>query len=149
MTIPKQSLKETYYFTEDSKYILSEEDQLDWNKLTGIASLPFNPQKRSVMCGWRYNPTTELFEVAPYYHGDDGKPHHLGPEFWFAVPPLQQFTVEIVPLPITKKFRFAITSSDTTRQELLPVRPSLISRRIAAWFGGTSPAPSKVSFVLV
>jgi hypothetical protein len=57
-------------FTEDTVYDLKDEDQRDWNKFTGIAFTPLEPDRNSVMVGWRYNLASQEFEIAPFYNVD-------------------------------------------------------------------------------
>lgn len=57
-------------FTARSSYDLKDEDQFDWNKFTGIAFTPLEPDRNSVMVGWRYNLRSQEFEIAPFYNVD-------------------------------------------------------------------------------
>ncbi len=66
-------------FNHDCNYILKEEngarsiDQKDWNKLCGVFFSTLNTRKEAAMIGWRYNPDTDLIELAPYYHIEGGR----------------------------------------------------------------------------
>ena len=57
-------------FTTNSAYDLKDDDQYDWNKFTGIAFTPLEPDRNSAMVGWRYNLNTQEFEIAPFYNAD-------------------------------------------------------------------------------
>lgn len=79
--IPKVYLTTDYLytgsviFTEDSKYQLDSKDQKDTNKGYGISnSLISNFTSTTIMLGWRYNPSTDLFELYPYCHDSSKKP---------------------------------------------------------------------------
>ena len=55
-------------FISNSAYDLKDIDQNDWNKFTGIAFTPLEPDRDAAMVGWRYNLTTLEFEIAPFYN---------------------------------------------------------------------------------
>lgn len=67
-------------FTDDSKYVLPSEDQLDWNKLCGLTFSPmFNAKKNSILIGWHYDPVKDEFRITPYLHDHLGKVTYLKP----------------------------------------------------------------------
>ena len=63
----------TATFTENSVYDLQTVDQYDWNKLTGISFTLLRPDTDAIMVAWRYNVTTQMFEVGPYYNVDTAR----------------------------------------------------------------------------
>jgi len=52
----------------DAEYKLPANDQLDWNKLTGISFNPLNPSRNAIMIGWRWNPTIEKVQLCAYFN---------------------------------------------------------------------------------
>ncbi len=139
----KNSLTRTFMFTEESKYITKNStDQGDWNKLTGIASLPFNSQKSSHMWAWRYY--NNEFQIAPYSHKHNGDKILPVPENIKVIPIDTKFVVEmrIVPYGVffTHYTHDSLTPGWLETNYLLP-RDSY--RIITSWFGGTS-LPKKI-----
>ena len=56
-------------FYPSTKYDLRSNDQLDWNKLFGIAFFP-GKHKTSYRFGWRYNIETQMMELGAYSYID-------------------------------------------------------------------------------
>lgn len=55
--------------SSDLTYDLKNEDQYDWNKLTGISLFKLIPNDdNSIRLGYRYIVSHNTFEIAPYYH---------------------------------------------------------------------------------
>ena len=55
-------------FTHESKYILGDSDQFDWNKLYGMGNIwRFGKWRKEQFWAWRYLPLTDNFEVVKYY----------------------------------------------------------------------------------
>lgn len=133
-------LTRTFMFTEESKYTTKNpEDQGDWNKLTGIASLPFNSQKSSHMWAWRY--FNGNFEIAPYSHKHNGDRILPIPGNIFVIPIDTEFVVEMRIIP------YGVFFTHYTHDSLAPARgwletnyllPKDSYRIITSWFGGTS-----------
>ena len=63
-----QKVAWNYVFQENCDYDLKDNDQKDWNKLTGLYFNLFNTRAETVMVGWRYNTKTDLIELNAYYH---------------------------------------------------------------------------------
>ncbi len=131
-------------FTENSKYDLTNEDQYDWNKLTGITFTPLQPDNNAIMVAWRYNLTTQMFEIGPYYNKDLAR--------------IMPTPSEIISVPVGEQFNFnvdyngiTLTYADKTVYKPLPegLTPNVwTSVRISSWFGGTSFAPKTVSYFM-
>lgn len=131
-------------FTADTVYDLKDEDQFDWNKFTGIAFTPLEPDRDSVMVGWRYNLVTEEFEIAPFYNVDKIR---ILPE-----------QAEVISVPADQTFQFdvdysgvTLTYADTSVYKPFP--PGLTANvwtaaRVSGWFGGNEVAPRTVSYYL-
>ncbi len=134
------SLTRTFMFTEESKYqTKNPEDQGDWNKLTGIASLPFNSQKSSHMWAWRYY--NNEFQIAPYSHKHNGDKILPISANIFVIPVNTRFVIEIAIPPQGVFFSFyapEINNSGRGWLETNYLLPRDSYRVITSWFGGTS-----------
>lgn len=134
----------TATFTENSVYDLQTVDQYDWNKLTGISFTLLRPDTDAIMVAWRYNVTTQMFEVGPYYNVDTAR--------------IMPTDSEIISVPVGQKFTFTADYQGITVQygDTLVYKPipdglhpnQLCAFRINSWFGGTSRAPKTISFNL-
>lgn len=131
-------------FTDNSIYDLNNEDQYDWNKLTGITFTPLRPDTNAIMVAWRYNLTSQMFEIGPYYNMDLAR--------------IMPTDDQIISVPLGDEFDFAVdyngitlTYGDQTVYKPLPeglVPNFWTSERISSWFGGTSVAPKTVSYFM-
>ncbi|MCV7343237.1 hypothetical protein [Mycolicibacterium rhodesiae] len=131
-------------FTDSSVYDLQTADQYDWNKLTGISFTLLRPDTDAIMVAWRYNVTTQMFEVGPYYNVDTAR--------------IMPTASEIVSVPVGQTFTFTadyqgitVQYGDTLVYKPIPegLHPNQLSAfRINSWFGGTSRAPKTISFNL-
>ena len=137
-------------FTTNTVYDLKDVDQYDWNKFTGIAFTPLEPDRNSAMVGWRYNLTTQEFEIAPFYNVDKKRilpnENPLSPGY------------EVISVPAGETFTFnvdytGITVSYGGRTVFKPYPPGLVANvwtaaRVSGWFGGNEVAPRTVSYYL-
>ncbi|MEI7914279.1 MAG: hypothetical protein WCH82_05985 [Mycobacteriaceae bacterium] len=140
-----QNVAGTGTFTTDTAYDLGDEDQYDWNKFTGIAFTPLEPDRNSVMVGWRYNLTTQEFEVAPFYNVDKKR-----------ILPNEQ--TEVIAVPAGQAFQFAVDYNGVTlsyggKTVYKPFPAGLTANvwtaaRVSGWFGGNEVAPRTVSYYL-
>lgn len=131
-------------FVADSVYDLGDEDQHDWNKFTGIAFTPLEPDRDSAMVGWRYNLTTEEFEIAPFYN--------VGKVRILPTPS------DVISLPVDQTFHYLVdytgvtlTYGDTTVFKGFPegLTPNVwTASRVSGWFGGNEVAPRTLSYFL-
>lgn len=131
-------------FTDCSVYDLNNVDQLDWNKLSGITFTPLRPDTDAIMVAWRYNVSTNEFEIAPYYNVDRAR-----------ILPTKD---EIISVPIGSTFDFdvdyqgvTLTYGDKVVYKPAPagLTPNFwTSVRISPWFGGTSLPPRTLSLFL-
>ena len=137
-------------FTTNSAYDLKDVDQYDWNKFTGIAFTPLEPDRNSAMVGWRYNLTTQEFEIAPFYNVDKVRilpnENPLSPEY------------EVISVPAGETFEFDVDYSGITlhydgKMVFKPYPPGLVANvwtaaRVSGWFGGNEVAPRTISYFL-
>jgi hypothetical protein len=137
-------------FTTNSSYDLKDVDQYDWNKFTGIAFTPLEPDRNSAMVGWRYNLTTQEFEIAPFYNVDKIRilpnENPLSPDY------------EVIAVPAGETFQFnvdytGITLSYGGTTVFKPYPPGLVpnvwtAARVSGWFGGNEVAPRTVSYFI-
>lgn len=131
-------------FTEESKYILNSVDQLDWNKLAGI-TYGLQPHSNTSLIGWRWNPTIQMFQVAPYFNN---RGYNVQPE-----------QHEILNIPIEQEFEFNIAKGliniydsnlNTAKRvfKYCDIKTSPLSYRVQHYFGGNQAAPSDVSVII-
>ena len=131
-------------FTTNSAYDLKDVDQFDWNKFTGITFTPLEPDYNAAMVGWRYNLTTQEFEIGPYYNLDKAR---LSPN-----------ANEVISVPAGETFEFNVDYSGITltygdRTVYKPYPPGLTANvwtaaRVSGWFGGNEVAPRTISYYL-
>ncbi len=132
-------------FTTDTVYDLKDEDQFDWNKFTGIAFTPLEPDRNSVMVGWRYNLTSREFEIAPFYNVDKKR-----------ILPNEQ--TEVISVPAGQTFDYdvdytgvRISYGGKTVYKPYPegLKPNIwTAARVSGWFGGNETAPRPLSYYL-
>lgn len=129
-------------FTPDTVYDLNDDDQYDWNKLTGIGfSIPANVE--ATMVAWRWNVQAQTFEVAPAFNVADKR-----------VLPSDD---EIIRVPAGDSFAFAVDYAVVTishgAQTVYKASPPDLkaggfSFRMWPWFGGNRVSPKTLSFYL-
>ena len=132
-------------FTPDSAYDLKDVDQYDWNKFTGIAFSPLQHDRNSVMVGWRYNLTTQEYEIAPFYNVNKER-----------ILPNEQ--TEVISVPADGTFQYRVDYSGVTisygdKTVFKPYPPGLTpniwtSTRVSGWFGGNEAAPRTLTYYL-
>ena len=137
-------------FTTNSAYDLKDVDQYDWNKFTGIAFTPLEPDRNSAMVGWRYNLTTQEFEIAPFYNVDKVRilpnENPLSPDY------------EVISVPAGETFQFSVDYTGITLSYggttvFKPYPPGLVANvwtaaRVSGWFGGNEVAPRTLSYFI-
>ena len=132
-------------FTPDTVYDLKDEDQYDWNKFTGIAFTPLEPDRNSVMVGWRYNLSSQEFEIAPFYNVDKKR-----------ILPDEQ--TEVISVPVGETFDYSVDYTGVrvsyggkTVYKPYPqgLKPNVwTASRVSGWFGGNEAAPRTISYYL-
>lgn len=132
-------------FTPDSVYDLKDADQYDWNKFTGIAFSPLQHDRNSAMVGWRYNLTTQEFEIAPFYNVNKERI-------------LPNEKTEVISVPADGTFQYKVDYSGVTisygdQTVFKPYPPGLTptvwtATRVSGWFGGNEVAPRKLTYYL-
>jgi len=137
-------------FISNSAYDLKDIDQKDWNKFTGIAFTPLEPDRDAAMVGWRYNLTTLEFEIAPFYNVNKARilpnENPLSPGY------------EVISVPVGETFEFTVDYSGITlsyggRTVYKPYPSGLTpnvwtAARVSGWFGGNEVAPRTLSYFL-
>ena len=137
-------------FISNSAYDLKDVDQYDWNKFTGIAFTPLEPDRNAAMVGWRYNLATLEFEIAPFYNVDKVRvlpnENPLSPGY------------EVISVPVGETFQFNVDYSGITltygdRAVYKPYPTGLVpnvwtAARVSGWFGGNEVAPRTISYYL-
>ena len=137
-------------FTTNSAYDLGDSDQYDWNKFTGIAFTPLEPDRDSAMVGWRYNLTTQEYEIAPFYNVDKVRilpnENPLSPDY------------EVISVPAGETFQFSVDYTGITLSYggttvFKPYPPGLVANvwtaaRVSGWFGGNEVAPRTLSYFI-
>jgi hypothetical protein len=132
-------------FTTDSVYDLKNVDQYDWNKFTGIAFSPLQHDRNSVMVGWRYNLTTQQFEIAPFYNVNKERILPNEQTEVISVPPGETFTYKVDYTGVT------ISYGDKTVFKPYPpgLTPNIwTATRVSGWFGGNEVAPRTLTYYL-
>ncbi len=137
-------------FTPNTTYDLGDSDQWDWNKLTGIAFTPLEPDRDSAMVGWRYNLLTQNFEIAPFYNVNKVR---ILPNENPASP-----GYEVISVPADQTFTYTVDYTGVTisyggRTVFKPYPQGLTpnvwtAARVSGWFGGNEVAPRTVSYYL-
>jgi hypothetical protein len=137
-------------FTANTVYDLTDVDQYDWNKFTGIAFTPLEPDRNSAMVGWRYNLTTQEFEIAPFYNVDKVRilpnENPLSPGYEvISVPAGETFTFDVNYAGITLKYG----GREVYKAYPVDLIPNVwTAARVSGWFGGNEVAPRTVSYYL-
>jgi hypothetical protein len=132
-------------FTANTVYDLGDVDQFDWNKFTGIAFTPLQPDRNSAMVGWRYNLISKEFEIAPFYNVDKKRILPNERTEVISVPADQTFTYFVDYTGVT------ISYGDKTVFKPYPegLTPNVwTAARVSGWFGGNEVAPRTVSYFL-
>lgn len=141
-------LFEAFIFTDSCRYLLPAEDQADWNKLFGASwgvfpiGKQFQMHENSSRWAWRYNPKTDLIELAPYYYSGGSRhyPENTGFDF------VKVKIGEVVNLGIYPNKKAGVCDYYgpgyvyTAKQEI----PSEIGFLAPLFFGGNQPAPHKI-----
>lgn len=88
---PYQEYRKTIRFTPSCRYLLSKEDQTDWNKLFGFCFGIRGVHRDSARFAWRYNFDHDTIEIAAYKYVDGFrtwnkiKEIHVGKEHTFEI----------------------------------------------------------------
>ena len=134
-----------YYINDENGKM--QEDQWDYNKLTGITFSPLNPLNNTAMVGWRHNPQSSYIELVPYWHVN--KKRFFKEKPFLTVQPNENFIVEIIADKIKNEVTIIIKTKknilkETMTFDKIPDSASLIH----PYFGGTSRAPSAMELYL-
>lgn len=148
--------KNTYYtvsvaarFDRSSAVDVQPGNDDQFNKLCGIAFNLLNPTRNSVMCGWRYNPTSKKFELTPYWHDKTGKNHFFTKDL-YEVGVDELFYIDFiitenaeVQVAFERERSIANEYNDYVLFDNLKPgpEPTKLARHINSWFGGQIAAP--------
>ena len=137
-----------FMFDDNSKYTLPAEDQYDWNKLYGMASITarlINPAHfQSLRLGWRY--LNNQFQITYYGYSNGMRIYGKA----VTVP-----ANEIIEATIVKgRYHYTLTVMAGNKLILVKVfevmhRNSAIQLLLPAYFGGNNPAPKQISYWFV
>lgn len=152
-----------WQFTESCQYDLEDNDQCDWNKLTGFSFNFKTNHKNSLLIGWRWD-LAGYWWVSPYYHLDG---HVKWADASCSGQEIEDLTVDpnLVPLAIYPGQEFEThftirsdlkvcivtiivpeTGSTTYFELALPEDDSFgNTREIYPWFGGNETAPHEMT----
>jgi hypothetical protein len=148
LPVPQTVNRIGYYamFNENTKYNFNDDDQFDYNKLTGGSFNFVNHLIDAFILGWRYNAKEDVFEVIDYWH-------HSGSRFIGAdnkaipvlkVKPNEVFTYwwelkgnEIV-------FSIKTQTGPVITRTMAYNTTGKVFKEIGAWFGGNRNAPSNL-----
>ncbi len=131
-------------FSEESKYSLDHTNQGDWNKLTGISFNRLNPTKNAILIGWRYNPTEDVFEVAPYLNING---RHVAADSTSNNWEISKSRIEESVWIYIGYDKIQINNWTLNVSGYLKTN-FLTSYRIQPWFGGDSSSPHDIEFNL-
>ncbi len=124
-------------------------DQKDFNKLVGLSFNLFTNHKESAMIGWRYNPESDLIELAPYYHIDGQvkiNPGFTDENLFYAVRIGEEIQVSIGVDYEQKLYYTRVIGIDYEKTVQMGFsHNSCITREINVWFGGNQPAPQDIT----
>lgn len=154
LSIPCVLPKESCYifsFTQESKYILNDGDQQDWNKLIGysVGLLPTNGIRpahyNSIRVGWSYDPIKDCFLVSPYWY-DQGKRMYHEPHEALTVKTNEEFVVEFYKHS-NGVFILQIENLKSGRMSSAAISlSSNFGYLLPPYFGGNKPAPNDISY---
>lgn len=136
----KKKLTVHVKFTDKSKYELCCGDQWDWNKAPGIMT-SIHPHLGSALMGWRYNPTSGLFEAGYYVHAKDTSATHMGGDCAIRVSPDEEWWYSIEEKEDVWEYVFSNGRSYSIPKSVFGVR---IRKSTGWWFGGNQAAPKKL-----
>jgi len=142
-------------FDESCIYDLKGVDQLDYNKLCGISFSLFTNHRNSVMAGWRWNISRNLFELTPYLHingkrmiglpnekhpnGNTEPVFTIGLNQWFAIWMVPDYKLKRVVIYFMDPNKGYMTAFEYQFKRL----PKL-TREIETWFGGNQTATHRM-----
>ncbi len=155
------SLSYQFAFNSTARYTIASADQLDFNKLPGVADCgSVDLSRNGVMFGWRWNPTTNTVQISPYANAQGV--HEYKDNFPTTVAMVELDMADIqsfAPLKYDiqiegKKYLFSITGTlpsgrIVNAQSTLPRGCDGSESRFKIgshfYFGGNQTAPAKTS----
>ena len=131
-------------FDDSARYDLGDNDQLDWNKLTGLSYSLLNSHYNSAMVGWRYRLDEKTIELNAYYHISKLRVYTLP---LMEINVYDTFYTEIIPNTADSTIIVRVSTATSTAEHSLKYNISLAqdSREIWPWFGGNEKAPLDIT----
>ena len=141
-----KTFTQTFTFTK-VKYDLGDDDQDDWNKLTGVKLHYFRPKKENMMVAWRWNLEKEKVQIC-FYWNYNGKHHWTDP--LMELDEGSNLTVDITydnydasPYNYYPNYKITISSvGQKVRKNYLFTNKT--GWLINTWFGGNRRPPNKI-----
>lgn len=145
----RSSLKYQFVFDESARYDLKDNDQKDWNKLTGLSRHLWTNHKDAAMVSWRYNPASKLIELGAYFHKDGQtiKAKINGSEVMGVakIGSSAKAIIDIITKDNTNAIQITIITTDTALiRQPFGVDLDHKMREINGWFGGNRSAPQDI-----
>lgn len=129
-------------FTESCRYSLDNGDQSDWNKLFGFCFGVLGIHRNSLRAVWRYNPETDLIDVAMYYYIDGERNYNI----CTSVPVNTICNVTLIYEKYDEKAYLSVSgvySGSVMKNASFPVGKPVFG--CGLYFGGNRRAPQKIT----
>ena len=131
-----------YQFEDDT-----DNNQMDWNKLTGFKGQYFKPMFDTAMIGWRWNKEIKKFQVVPYFHS--GGPQHICKEE--CIMTFEVFDKIIAKITVFNGIYCTIILHNPSNGEQLTDSINFSKTykkfyQINTWFGGQNTPPKNMCF---
>jgi hypothetical protein len=139
-----EDLSYQWRFDDSARYDHGDNDQYDWNKLTGLSYSLLNSHYNSAMVSWRYNLDRKTIELSAYYHKSKIV---IRRQPLLEVNVHDTFYTEIIPNTLDSTIIVRVSTAATTAEDTLKYNISLDqdSREIWPWFGGNKEAPLDIT----
>jgi len=133
-----ERLEYLWQFDDSARYLHGDDDQYDWNKLTGLSWTLIGSHTNTAMVGWRYIEGDSV-QLNAYFH--------IGGERWFS-PPLATVAIHdpfITVIDVAGDGWVTVHAAGAEVEKHLGICcNSDRSREVWPWFGGNKPAPHRV-----
>ncbi len=152
----KRTLKREVVLGASCQYEIGMPDQLDWNKLFGIAHVPFwkfllpwklinSHHEYSVRFGWRYNTEKEAIEIGSYAYVNGKRMQ----ESIIFLRTGQPYILSLVRQGNLYEFRITTqTGRKLTEQSIEYNCPYKWGYYLKFYFGGNQPAPHRIQALI-
>lgn len=119
------------------RYLLDGVDQMDWNKLFGLSYSWTSNKFNTVYTGFRYDPVTDMFEVAGYINDKGGKAWTKAVQ----VPIGEAVIIHARFLQDRIEYTFKVGAKEFVYPLPITFSTSGLGRKVGMWFGGNQVAP--------